>query len=688
MSSVSSYLSLLKELAKGLRAEPPAKYGDALPPETRAALRGACCLVGVRGADAKKWKSVRAADCVIGDHPRLVRLFKPLAAPEDGALKQLYALLGVRSISSAVQVTHTPDTEHASASKLARHVRQRILERACLLLHDIDHPSCPPRAHLRPLAEEALRRGEVEVLEVRAISSTLHFCQQDKPQTVTEASNACVLPREGGEAGEAGVGLRVYVVPMSDQRLLLEAVGDALLGELLAASTSSEKLVFGQLLASPLDALRQRGFNVDRFQQEIKFAEDQEHEQCALHLQAAARGTLVRCRQRAQRAVVLEARRTVCATHIQREARRLIARRTFLASQAQRRGLAATRLQCGIRSYLARSRLVAVRLNAGRSLAAACVQRAWRMLSSLRAAEGMTAQRERFRQGKLQEEVDAAAVAEAEKSGKLNSKQAEHLRRQIETSLFSSREGRDAESTKRAPEAAVEAAVEVPVASGLAVPAAAMALASLPPGLRVGPSAPSRDLPLPPGLGGLVVPSAAAALQATAAQGSDSELSWGDGGSDTSSEGEPRLGRRRHLRGGEGGEDSAGEADYTEYGGTYAFDTADLAPEGYGAEGYGDDYGCGAAAWSEAEAHPKPPQNGTFPGGSEPFDPSADRSAVRNQAGQQGRSRLVGAALASRDGLTPAMLAARAVMAADDEADEVRAWPLLAAPCCPTFAAS
>ena len=157
MGSVSSYLSLLKELAKGLRAEPPAKYGDALPTETFAALRGACCLVGVRGADAKKWKSVRAADCVIGDHPRLVRLFKPLAAPEDGALKQLYALLGVRSISSAVQVTHSPDTEHASASKLAKHVRQRILERACLLLHDIDQPSCPPRAHLRPLAEAALR---------------------------------------------------------------------------------------------------------------------------------------------------------------------------------------------------------------------------------------------------------------------------------------------------------------------------------------------------------------------------------------------------------------------------------------------------------------------------------------------------------------------------------------------------
>ena len=213
------------------------------------------------------------------------------------------------------------------------------------------------------------------------------------------------------------------------------------------------------------------------------------------------------------------------------------------------------------------------------------------------------------------------------------------------------------------PPEAAEAAVEV------------AACASLPPGLRVEAPAPSRVLPLPPGLGGLVVPSAAAALQATATQGSGSELSWGDGGSDASSEGEPGLGRRRGLRGGEGDEDSAGEADYTEYGGTYAFDDAtDVALEG-DEEGYGGDYGCDAAAWSEGEAHPKP------------FDPSAEGSAARIQAGQQGRARLVGSAFASRDGLTPAMLATRAEMAADDEADEVLAWPLLAAPCRPTPAA-
>ena len=696
-SSVSSYLGLLKELAKGLRAEPPAKYGDALPPETRAALRGVRCLVGVVGADAKKWKSVSASECVIGDHPRLVRLFKPLAAPEDGALKQLYALLGVRSISSAVQVTHAPDTEHAVASKLAKHVRQRILERACLLLHDIDHPSCPPRAHLRPLAEAALRRGDVEVLEVRAIATTLHFCQQDKPQTVTEASNACVLRRE---ESSTGAGMCVYVVPMSDQRLLLEAVGDALLGELLEASTSSEKLVFGQLLASPLDALRQRGFNVDRFQQEIKFAEDQEREQCALRLQAAGRGTLVRCRQRAQRTATLEARRAVCVLLIQREARRLIARRTLLASQAQHRGQAATKLQCGIRCYLAKSRLAALELTARQSWAAVRVQRAWRTISSLRAAEAKISQRERFRQGKLQEKADVAAVAEAERSGKLSGKQAEHLRRQIEMSLFHST--RDAEasveveapfrplpplatwSTEDAPATGtealawapgLEAAVEAPGSSDfagqvpMAVPAAATACASLPPGLQVGLPAAGCGLTFPPGL---VAPSAAAALQVPATRGPGSELSWGDGGSDTSSDAGATPGKRRQLRSGDGGDDSAGEADYIEYGGTYAFNTADLAPGGYG-----DDYGGGAAAWSESEAHP----TCVVPDGTEPLDHITDKGADRNTTGQQGRPRLVGASLASRDGLTPAMLAARAEMAADDEADEVRrAWAPLVAP--------
>ena len=89
---------------------------------------------------------------------------------------------------------------------------------------------------LHRMTVPASNTAEVEVLEVHAISSTLRFCQQDKPQSVTEASNACVLPREASEGearegGEARAGMRIYVVPMSDQRLLLEAVGDALLSD-------------------------------------------------------------------------------------------------------------------------------------------------------------------------------------------------------------------------------------------------------------------------------------------------------------------------------------------------------------------------------------------------------------------------------------------------------------------------
>ena len=255
MGSVSSYLSLLKELAKGLRAEPPASM--ATPYRQRlAALRGACCPVGCA---ARTQRSGRARAALTSSATtRDWSALQAPAAPEDGALKQLYALLGVRSISSAVQVTHSPDTEHASASKLAKHVRQRILERACLLLHDIDQPSCPPRAHLRPLPSgAAARRGRgargTRHLEHAALLPARQAAERDR------GLNACCRARparaEAREGGEARAGMRIYVVPMSDQRLLLEAVGDALLGELLEASTSSEKLVFGQLLASLLDAL-------------------------------------------------------------------------------------------------------------------------------------------------------------------------------------------------------------------------------------------------------------------------------------------------------------------------------------------------------------------------------------------------------------------------------------------------
>ena len=165
MSGTSSYLGALKELSKMLRDEQG--YGSMLSPEAVAALEGAPCLIGLHAeGGSKKWSAVRASECYIGDHPRFVKLFSPLVAPEDASLKELYSFLGSRSISEAVQLEHTPEGTANGTTRVARLVRTRILERACLLLHDIDKPNCPLRPNLLAGAEEAMRQEAFSVSEV------------------------------------------------------------------------------------------------------------------------------------------------------------------------------------------------------------------------------------------------------------------------------------------------------------------------------------------------------------------------------------------------------------------------------------------------------------------------------------------------------------------------------------------
>ena len=166
---------VLKELAVGLREEPPLQYGAALRKETALALSQARCLIAHPLDEPKRWRAVDAAECWIGDHPRYVKLFKPLVVPEDPALKELYAFLGVVPISLAVRVSHSPAAGENSQSVLARSVRHRVVERACLLLHDIDKNSCPLRANLREGAESMLQEGGFTVFEVSKIASRLAF---------------------------------------------------------------------------------------------------------------------------------------------------------------------------------------------------------------------------------------------------------------------------------------------------------------------------------------------------------------------------------------------------------------------------------------------------------------------------------------------------------------------------------
>ena len=97
---------------------------------------------------------------------RYVKLFAPLLAPEDSTLKELYSYLGAAPLSHAVRVQHVTHGEPSSSAQLARLVYARVIERGCLLLHDIDLPSCPLRADLKPGAADLLSVDRLYVAEV------------------------------------------------------------------------------------------------------------------------------------------------------------------------------------------------------------------------------------------------------------------------------------------------------------------------------------------------------------------------------------------------------------------------------------------------------------------------------------------------------------------------------------------
>ncbi|KOO23298.1 hATPase c domain [Chrysochromulina tobinii] len=218
----------------------------------------------------KNWSAVSAAGCFIGDNQRYVELFSPLVAPEDADLKELYTFLGVRSLSEAVTVSARPVAGSVpSSSKLTQQVLRRIEERTCLLLHDLDKPECPLRPNLREGMQQALREQRVVVSEVPGIVSTLRFGEL---ASIEMEAKACALSE--------GDWLVVHVVPhpQLELRELLEAVGDALATALLQLVQNTDKIVFESLLAWPLDKLSRKGFNVDRFADELAFARAQQQE--------------------------------------------------------------------------------------------------------------------------------------------------------------------------------------------------------------------------------------------------------------------------------------------------------------------------------------------------------------------------------------------------------------------------
>ena len=222
--------------------------------------------------------------------------------------------------------------------------------------------------------------------------------------------------------------IEVCVVDIDDSRLLLEAVGDVLVSKLLSQPKSSEKLIFGLLLASPLEALRKRGLAVDRFEKEMAFAQQQQHEAAANVLQVIARGALVRWRFKRGRQQRLDRERAVAVSSIELAVRRWIAIRELQSRRAARATSAAVLVQSHARRRAAVTAALRAadegREDAARDRAARVLQAASANLLrcvQLRTEEVGRAELERRREqwklAKELEKVEAEEAAREEHSG-------------------------------------------------------------------------------------------------------------------------------------------------------------------------------------------------------------------------------------------------------------------------------
>ena len=473
-SNISPYLTVLRELCAGLRLQSPEAQVEA-----RAALGAAPCLIGYhRGR--KKWSAVDASGCFVDDNQNFVELFEPLTAPEDEELKSLYTFLGVRAISEAVEVearavkldggSYTVG-EGGAAGGAAAQVAERIRERACLLLHDIDKPDCPLRANLREGMRETLRDQRVAVAEVPAIWSTLRFGGREQVQ---KDAKACVL--------RTAPSLLVCVVAKTELRGLLEAVGDALASAMLQPVVKTEKIVFESLLASDLAHLRRKGFNVDRFEEELAFARMQQRERTACVLQAALRGMIVRVSMKVEATQLNELRNSHAATKIQNLARSRAARLQLNMLREAVLSSAALILQSRVRQRAAVQALSLQRTDAidrvARMRAANLLQGAWQ--AALRRRERFQAEEDadaheakvdRWRAAlefaAVEEEKAALAEVEAKKV-----RDAARLKRELEANMFTT-------PLKTAADVAAAEAAEKEVAEAAAAAAEARKAAAL-----------------------------------------------------------------------------------------------------------------------------------------------------------------------------------------------------------------
>lgn len=250
--AADAYLDVLRRVAREL---------DALPRDLRQAMSRAPLLLGVRQAReddgtgaADAYALRRAADVAIVDDAHAHMLFceHVFVAPHDDVLEaQLYAPLGAPHLSSLVEERFVVAGRVLSDTPRARAVRDTVLERTPLFLHE-------KRAASRHEIQRdmAWLRAALVVVEVDGAG-----LQQTRVLRYAGAEFRDVQ-RCSAMAVERRQRLELHVASALDVDWFEVAM--ALAKAMLARQPLQDVLLFMTVLASPLRSLKRKGFHVDR----------------------------------------------------------------------------------------------------------------------------------------------------------------------------------------------------------------------------------------------------------------------------------------------------------------------------------------------------------------------------------------------------------------------------------------
>ncbi|KAI9187850.1 hypothetical protein H9P43_002241 [Blastocladiella emersonii ATCC 22665] len=234
----TEYLEILTKIAFQVSALRP--HRDLLR-----RLAAARVLVGFRGAEQML---VDAQNVFLVDDPVLQNVFTPVTCPMDPVLETFYETLGARWLNSVIHRRFEVEGQRTANAPRAAALQARIRERAPLLVYDLNNSGGP---NFVPNALDVLNAVRVE--EVAAIHLVRSFAPTK--QQHTQAVSACMAERQT---------LLVSAATAVGEDVDYFDVARSLSWIIFKRARLNDQLLLSTLLSTPLEALRQKGFPVDR----------------------------------------------------------------------------------------------------------------------------------------------------------------------------------------------------------------------------------------------------------------------------------------------------------------------------------------------------------------------------------------------------------------------------------------